>query len=248
MPTVPTLYVVGSAERDVTPDEVEVALHVATRLHRTPQAALADAAEMRARAGADMRARFSDVTIADRRINVREETKRVEVAVGAGRTEHRYEKLGHTGHCVLSMRAGADRAAELVAHGGTHADVDEVRPTFHVSAALARTTRRELECEAVRDGLERAKDLAEAAGHRVAGIVSLGEYAAAPADTGDDGPRVQALMARSIPPPSGGDVQDALSELRPEAQRREAQVPVRVAITPGGGTGIEWTPFPGNAP
>jgi len=243
MPTVPTLYVVGFAERDVTPDDVEVALHIATRLHPTPQAALADAVEMRGRAGADMRARFSDVTIADRRINVREETKRVEVAVGADRTEHRYERLGHTGHCVLSMRAEAGRAAELVAHGGMLADVDEVRPTFYVSAALARATQRDLEREAVRDGLERAQELAEAAGHRVAGIVSLGEPPAEPRSA----PKGEVLALAMVDDRSlsGGDVQDALSELRPEAQRREVRVPVRVAITPGGSKGIEWTPFPG---
>lgn len=246
MPTMPTLFVVGSAERDVTPDEVDVTLHIATPLHPSPQAALAHAAEMRARVDADMRARFADAAIADRRITVREETKRVEVATGAGRTEHHQEALGYTGHCALSMRAGADRAAELVAHGGMHADVESVHPAFHLSAALARATERELECAAVRDGLERAHELAAAAGHTVVGIMAIGEQPAAP--EGDDYPGVLASHALAVDRSmDAGDVQDALSELRPAAQRREARMPVRVAIAPPEG-GSGWRPFARTAP
>lgn len=231
-PEIPTLYVIGTAEREVTPDQVEVTLTIATPLHTDAVAALAEAAQMRARVTTAMRTQLPDVAVADRRITVREEEKTVERRSGYQTYESHREHRGYTGHCEVILRAGAERAAELVAHGGAHPDVAEIRPAFTLSADLRRTAQRELEGDAVRDGLERAGALAVAAGGRVAEIVSIGEWLRAGDDEASDGwQQARFAMNFAIEDHSPQDILDALGEMRPEPVRRSASVPVRVALT-----------------
>jgi uncharacterized protein YggE len=230
MPANPTLFLVGSAEREVTPDEVHVALSVQTRVHATSQPALADAAEKRSRVKRAMEERFPAATVSDARITVRDETKALKTRTGRDTTEYRHELLGYTGHCTLIVRAGADQAGALVAHGGMHPDITSVHPRFNVSRALAREVERELECEAIRDALSRAEELAAAAGHAVDGLISIGEHPpTAPRGYGD-GPEMFSAELRAYAGPPG-DVEDDLSELTPEPELRTEHVPVRVALT-----------------
>jgi uncharacterized protein YggE len=234
MPTSPTLFVVGSAEREVMPDEVHVALRVQTRVHATSRPALADAAEKRARVKGAMQQRFPAATISDARITIRDETKALKTRTGRDTTEYRHELLGYTGHCTLIVRAAADHAGAIVAHGGTHPDVTSVHPRFEVSRTLARAVERELECEAIRDALSRAEELAAAAGHTVGGLISIGEHPpAAPRGYGDD---TEVFAAARMYVGSPGDVEDDLSELTPEPELRTAHVPVRVALAPASAT------------
>lgn len=233
MPDIPTLYVVGSAECEVTPDEIEVSLHISTPVHPESTDALADAAGMRSRVVAAMQTHLPGVEVQDRRIGVHEETKLVERRSGHQTHESHHERRGYTGHCTVVLRAGADRAADLVAHGGAHPDVSEVHPRFLLSAGLRRSTLRRLEAEAVRDGLERAANIAAAAGAQVVEIVSVGEWRRAAPDT--RGPMYPFEAAHVLVDAqmgdSGGDIADALGELRPEPQMHAARVPVRVALT-----------------
>jgi uncharacterized protein YggE len=229
----PTLFVVGTAEREVMPDEVHVALRVQTRVHATSQPALADAAEKRARVKSAMAERFPTATISDARITIRDETKALKTKTGRDTTEYRHELLGYTGHCSLIVRAAADQAGAIVAHGGTHSDVTSVYPRFDVSRTLARAVERELECEAIRDALSRAEELAAAAGHAVGGLISIGEHPPAVRSPWEEGGFSAARELRADS--SGGDVEDDLSELTPEPELRAAHVPVRVALTPRAG-------------
>lgn len=229
MPARPTLFVVGSAEREVMPDEVHVALRVQTRVHATSQPALADAAEKRAGVKKAIVERFPTATVSDARITIRDETKALKTRTGRDTTEYRHELLGYTGHCTLIVRASADQAGAIVAHGGTHPDVSSVYPRFEVSRALSRAVERELECDAIRDALTRADELA-AAGHAVGGLISIGEHPPAEPRGYGDGPQMFAAEMRAYSG-SPDDVEDDLSELTPEPELRTAHVPVRVALT-----------------
>lgn len=227
---IPTLYVVGTAEREITPDQVEVTLRITTPLHAEAADALADAAQMRARVTDAMGTQLPGVAIVDRRISVREEDKKVERRSGYQTYETHFERRGFTGHCEVILKAGVDRAAELVAHGGAHPDVGELQPAFTLSADLRRAKLRELEGDAVRDGLERAADLAAAAGGQVAEIVSIGEWL-----RGEENPDSDHLHRFGIDfafeDGSPRAIVDALGEMRPEPLQRSASVPVRVALT-----------------
>lgn len=232
-PGVPTLYVVGIAEREVTPDRVEVTLTIATPLHAAAAEALAEAAQMRSRVTDAMRTQLPGVAVSDRRISVREVTRKVERRTGHGQLETHYERRGYTGHCEVILRAGAERAAEMVAHGGAHPDVGELQPAFTLSAELRGATLRTLEGDAVRDGLERAGALAAAAGGQLTEIVSIGEWL-----RGQQGreasagwPETMCLVDFAMEDSSPQSILDALGEMRPEPMQRSASVPVRVALT-----------------
>lgn len=228
---IPTLYVVGTAEREVTPDQVEVALRITTLLHPEAADALADAAGMRARVTDVMGTQLPGVAIVDRRISVREEGKKVERRSGYQTYETHFERRGFTGHCEVILKAAADRAAELVAHGGAQPDVGELQPAFTLSADLRRATLRQLEGDAVRDGLERAADLAAAAGGQMAQIISIGEWL--PGEQRADShswPSSVLSMELALEDSSPRAIVDALGEIRPEPLQRSASVPVRVAL------------------
>ncbi|MGD9571948.1 MAG: SIMPL domain-containing protein, partial [Thermoleophilia bacterium] len=138
------------------------------------------------------------------------------------------EVAGHRGDCTLHARAEAGAAAVLVAAAGSLPDVFRVLPRFEVSRALAQATTRELEQEAVRDGLERAASLARAAGVRAGAVLRIAE----PGSRHDDGMVVYSRMAYSGAP---GEIDpDDIGELVPEPEVLSARVLVTVALEPPG--------------
>ena len=159
--TVPTLTVVGRAERDVVPDRVVVSVAVRTPMLPSPQQALGRCAEARRRLLDHLRDAHPTSTIADGRITTLAEQRRVKVEDELdGSTEERWEIDGYTGHCLVTLEDDAAAAAAIVASAGTHPDAERVSPAFVVSRDLARRTAVDLEQEAVRDALDRAEGLA----------------------------------------------------------------------------------------
>jgi uncharacterized protein YggE len=227
---VPTLFVMGSAEREIVPDRVVVSVSVETPLLRSPQEALARAAEARRRLLDDLAAAVPGSAIADGRIATRQEQRSIEEE-RPGRTERRWEVAGYTGHCLITVEDEATMAATIVASAGVHPDAERVTPAFEVSRALARRVRDQLEQEAVRDALVRAEGLAGAAGMAVGPVVSIGEYDPPAAAQRDDAvaysPRERAYVDQD-------QLEDTLGELRPEPQLRTAWVPVRLALVDRG--------------
>lgn len=227
---IPTLYIVGTAEREVTPDRVEVTLSIDTPLHAESAPALADAARMRSRVTDAMRVQFPDLGMVDRRVTVQEVTRRVERRTALGEVETHYERRGFTGHCAVVLGAGVERAAEIVAHAGAHPDVARFHAAFTLSDELRRSAQLELEADAVRDGLDRAAGLAAAAGGRVAEVISIGEWRRG-ADHGAGSGRWDAVYSLSDSNRSlADDIHDELGELVPEPVRRSASMPMRVAL------------------
>jgi uncharacterized protein YggE len=224
---VPTLFVMGDAEREVVPDRVVVSVTVQTPVLRSPQEALSRAAEARRRLLDHLEGALPGTAIADGRVTTREEQRRVEEE-RPGRTETRWEVAGYTGLCLVVIEDGAARAPEIVAAAGAHPDAERVSPAFEVGPQLARRVRDELEREAVRDALARAEGLAAAAGLSVGPVVSIGESGPRP-EPRDDG--LRALADHAYPAPAADELEDALGELRPEPEVRRARVPVRVALT-----------------
>lgn len=223
---IPTLFVIGGAEREVVPDRVVVSAGVQTPVLRTPQEALSAAAESRRRLLDHLAAALPGSAIADGRVTTRQEQRIIEEE-RPGRTETRYEVAGYTGLCQVTIEDEVARAAEIVASAGAHRDADWVSPRFRVGAALARSVRDELEQEAVRDALARATGLAAAAGMAIGAVISIGEGGSRAPDL-DDHPRHEMRMMAA--PPGVQELQDALGELRPEPETRTASVPVRLAL------------------
>jgi uncharacterized protein YggE len=224
---VPTLFVMGSAERLVSPDRVVVSVDVQTPVLRSPRQALTEAVQARRRLLDHLEPALPGAAIADGRVTTREETRRVEEHL-AGRTETRWEVEGYTGLCRVTLEDGVARAAEIVAAAGAHPDAARISPRFEVGPELARSVRDELEQEAVRDALARAAGLAAAAGMAVGGIVSIGEHApSAPREEAEMDLYAQPSMAA---PMSADEVAETLGELRPEPEPRSARVPVRMAL------------------
>ena len=228
---VPTLFVMGGAERLVTPDRVRVSVSVQTPVMRTAPEALARAAEARRRLLDHVAASLPGVAVSDGRITTRQEQRSVEEE-RVGRVETRWEVAGYTGLCLIGVEADAGRAAEIVAGIGAHPDAQRVSPSFEVSPALERRTRDELEREAVRDALERAEGLAAAAGMAVGDVVSIGEHGAPPQYPGGGEPPVYSRMLSADV--SADELEETLGELRPEPEPRSAEVPVRVALREAG--------------
>jgi uncharacterized protein YggE len=231
--TVPTLFVTGSAEREVTPDLVVVSVSVQTPVMPTPQAALSAAADARRRLLGHLEAGLAGVAISDGRVTTRQEQRQIR-AERPGGTETRWEVAGSTGLCLITIQAGAARAAEIVAAAGAHPDAERVSPAFEVSAALERSTRDDLERDAVRDALARAEGLAAAAGMAVGRVVSIGEHApASPQPPGVEHMRYSQPLADMSP----DELEEALGEPRPEPEPRAAEVPVRLELREAGGGG-----------
>jgi uncharacterized protein YggE len=228
---VPTLFVMGSAERLVTPDRVVVAVGVQTPVLRTTQEALSRAAEARRRLLDHLAGALPGARISDARITTRQEERRVEEERPGG-SETRWEVAGYTGLSQVTVEDDAARAGEIVAAAGAHPDAERVAPRFEVSAELGRRVRDELEQEAVRDALARAQGLAAAAGMAAGAVVSIGAHA--PPIARDD---EQMLYSRAVPDLPAQELEEALGELRPEPVLRSEQVPVRVALREAGGGG-----------
>jgi len=248
----PTLLIVGSAEREVMPDRFVVSVAIRSILCESPQRALAECAEARARIRDDVSAVLPDITIRDATITTREETKRVEITTPRDATEsvpqpgargqapsasgweneYRYETLGYRGHCTVTIYADAARAATVLAQASMHPDAYQTRHTFEISRELSsaaqNTNSRSLPSTMrwhVRATLRRRPDM------QSPGLVSIGEIAPAydhefPDD--DDLP----VRAMSTPTLDAGDVEEALTELRPEPRPLSATMPVRVTIRP----------------
>jgi uncharacterized protein YggE len=222
--TVPTLTVVGRAQRDVLPDRVVVSVAVTTKRLPSPQQALTWCAKARRRLLDDLRAAHPATTISDGRITTQAEQRRVKVEDELdGYTEERWEIDGYTGHCLVTLEDDVAAAAAIVGTAGTHPDAERVSPGFVVSPALGRQTAVELEREAVRDALDRAQGLAAAAGMAVGPVLAIGGPDPAPAVRYGE----TFSSARSM---SAGEVEEALGELRPEAETRSDRVTVRVAL------------------
>jgi len=231
---VPTLFVMGGAERLVTPDRVRVSVSVQTPVLRTAPEALARAAEARRRLLDHIAASLPGTAVSDGRITTRQEQRSVQEE-RPGRQETRWEVAGYTGLCLIGVEDEAGRAAEIVAGIGAHPDAQRVSPGFEVSPALERRTRDELEREAVRDALQRAEGLAGAAGMAVGEVVSIGEHGPPPPYPGGGEPPVCGRMLSADV--SAAELEEALGELRPEPEPRSAEVPVRVALRAAGGGG-----------
>jgi hypothetical protein len=75
----PTPFIVGTAEREVMPDRFVISVAITSMLRDTPQRALAECADARARVRDDLCAALPDITIRDATITTRRETKRVKV-------------------------------------------------------------------------------------------------------------------------------------------------------------------------
>jgi uncharacterized protein YggE len=227
---VPTLFVMGSAERLVTPDRVVVSVSVRTPVLRTAQEALSRAAEARRRLLDQLAGTLPGARISDARITTRQEQRRVEEERPGG-VETRWEVAGYTGLSEVTVEDDAARAGEIVAAAGAHPDAERVAPRFEVSPELGRRVRDELEQEAVRDALTRAQGLAAAAGMAAGAVVSIGEHALAPVPRDDD----QIVYSRAMPDLSTQELEEALGELRPEPVLRSQHVPVRVSLREVGG-------------
>ena len=239
--TAATLYLLGQADREVLPDRVVVSVRIRTGLHRSSQAAIADAAACRARLLQDLGARLPEADIRDAAIATEAQTKRVEVRVprdphnpdAGSTTETRYDHLGFVGTSTIRIESAAEAAAASLSACAMHPDTYGTGHRYVVSPELARTVRHELECGAITDALARADGLAAAAACRVSGVVSIGE--APHAEPRED----YAFQERAMMSPSMGDwdaddLEDALGELRPEPELFSVAVPVRLAITPAG--------------
>ena len=225
---VPTLFVVGTAERQVVPDRVVVTVSVQTPVLRSAPEALAAAAEARRRLLDHLAAALPASAVSDGRITTHQEQRSVEEE-RLGRTETRWEVAGYTGLCTIAIEDDAGKAAEIVAAAGSHPDAERVSPYFEVGRALGRHVRDELEQEAVRDALARAQGLAAAGGMAVGPVVSIGEHGPPPGPAPGDYEDVR-MFAAPPSPMAAEDLQDVLGELRPEPQLRTASVPVRVAL------------------
>ena len=224
--TTPTLYVLGRAGRLVMPDRVVVSVAVRTPVLPSPQEALAVCAAARRRLLDHLHAACPDSAIADGRIATEPDQHRVTTEL-AGRREERWEVRGYSGACVVTIEDDASAAGAIVAAAGSHPDAERTVPRFAVGPELARRSRAELEEEAIRDALARAQGLAGAAGLRVGPVLSIGEPEPERPSRGEP----HALYAMADPS-SPRELEDELGELRPEPERFDTAMPVRLALLP----------------
>ncbi len=223
----PHVEVTGDAEREVVPDEIVVTVEIRTPTLPRPTDALAEGIARRGRVRPLLEG-LDGVTLADARVTTAPVHREVKESDPYGGTTTRMEVLGHRGECTLQARAAAGLATVIVATAGSLPDVFRVIPRFEVSRSLSRATTRELEQEAVRDGLARAAALAEAGGVRSGAVLRIGE----PGSRGyDDG---QVLYSRAYSDASMGIDPDDIGELVPEPVTLSARVVVTVALEPAG--------------
>ena len=224
----PTVNVVGEAEREVVPDRVVVTVSIRTPVLPTPAEALALGVARRARVREELAAAVPDATVSDARVTTVAEHEHIEEPDARGRVVSRSVVRGHSGACELRVEAAADRAAAIMGAAGSHQDVAAARPGFAIGAGLRRAVERELEQEAVRDALARAAGLAGAAGMRCGEVLAIGEPPA-----GGDEPRRREVVLHSMAM-DAGEMEEAIGELVPEARTLSARVPVGLALLPTG--------------
>ena len=228
----PSVHVVGTAEREVVPDRVVVDVLIRTPVLATPAEALTEGVARRGRVRQALAAGAPDATISDARVTTREEVERVEEVDPRGRSTTRTVVRGHSGLCELRAEAEAGRAAALMGIVGTHPEVHAARPRFTIGRGLRRAVDRELEQDAVRDGLERGRALAGAAGMGCGEVLAIGEP---PSERAADEPpygrhAVFAVEARA----DGAELEEEFGELVPEPVTISAAVPVSLALLPRG--------------
>lgn len=222
----PTVQVIGDAEREVVPDEVVVVVVIETPVMSTPADALSLGVSRRGRVREALASGAPEAEVSDARVTTVAEYEHVEEPDAQGRVTSRSIVRGHRGLCELRGRAKAARAAALVGVLGTHSDVARVRPIFVVSRTLARSVERELGQEAVRDALGRAKGLARAAGMRLGEVIAIGEPPGR-ADPHESGMLIRATLS------DAHELEDSLGELIPMPQTLSARIAVTVALLPG---------------
>lgn len=223
----PTVHVLGRAERRVVPDRVEVTIQIRTAILPTAAEALALGVERRARVRDALATGAPGAAVSDARVTTMPWYEHVEEPDALGRTTSRSELRGYQGLCRLVAEADAGAAAGIMAVAGTHPDVDGASPAFTVGPALRRATERELEQEAVRDAIKRARGLAVAAGKRLGEVLTVGEPPA-PSPGGHEG----GWTAYEMKSQAVLEMEEALGELVPEAQTLSASVPVSLALLP----------------
>lgn len=223
----PTIHVLGRAERRVLPDRVAVWISVQTPVLPTPAEALALGVERRGRIREALAAGAPGATVSDARVTTVPQYEQVEEADALGRITSHPELRGHRGVCRLVAEADAAAAARIVGIAGTHPDAAGAQPSFEIGAALRRTVERELEQEAVRDAIKRARGLAIAAGKRLGDVLSIGEPPAPRAAPEEGGWAVYSMKSEA-----GLPMEDVIGELVPEAQVIAAAVPVSLALLP----------------
>ncbi len=221
------VHVVGEAERRITPDRVVVSITIQTATLPNPAEALALGVERRARVRDALASGAPDATVSDARVTTQPDHEQVEEPDARGRVTSRSVVRGYTGVCRLNAEAEAGRAAALMAIAGAHPDVTNAYPSFAIGPALRRATGRELEQDAVRDAIARARGLAGAAGTRLGEVLAIGEPPARGAGHREDG-----LTAYSMAS-GAADLEGVLGELVPEAQTLWVAVPVSLALLPG---------------
>lgn len=222
----PSVHVVGTAERRVVPDRVVVTVVIRTPVLRTPAEALALGVERRARVRGALAAAAPAATVSDARVTTLSDDERVEETDPRGRVTARVVVRGHFGLCEMRVEDAAADAAGLMGVVGAHPDVTAARPAFAIGDDLRRATERELEQDAVRDAVARGAALAGAAGMRCGEVLAIGEPPAGRAP--DEGRFATYAMADMAPPGLG----EAIGELVPEAQTLTARVPVSLALLP----------------
>lgn len=221
------MHVLGEAERRVVPDRVVVTVTIRTPVLRTPAEALGLGVERRGRVRDALAGGTPDAVVSDARVTTLPQHEQVEEPDAQGRVRTRSVLRGHVGLCRLVAEAEASRAAAIMAVAGSHPDVESAVPSFTIGPALRRATARELEQEAVRDAIKRARGLATAAGKRLGEVLSIGEP-----PVGASGHGETVFAAYSMKADMGAELEEALGELVPEAQTLTAAVPVSLSLLP----------------
>jgi uncharacterized protein YggE len=222
----PSIRVDGEATREVDPDVVDVHVEIKSRIQDTQEAALEAALRVRGHVRDLVAERHSDARVTDTRIRVAEHgvERRRELATGS---EIDHVVQGYYGLCVVSIRDAAPRAAELVAAVGAGDEYASGPPAYSLSDQLRTTVTSELEREAVVRARERAERLAEAAGCRLAGVLSIGWR-------GPEEPRASTHL-HAMGHATIDERLALLEELRPEPIRVDVVVPVEFALEEAAG-------------
>lgn len=225
---VPHVTVIGAAEREVVPDEVVVVLEIVTPVLATPTEALSLGIEWRRIVRDLLTESAPDAIVSDARVTTMTEHEEVRERDVYGDQTARVEIRGHRGVCEVRARAAAGRAAALMALAGTQAAVTRARPEFVISRDLNRTSLRELEQDAVRDGLKRAEGLAAAAGLRPGGVISITPPGMSRGEIHEQDMVAFSPMAKA----ARIDMEEALGEIAPEPSLLSATVSVTIALRP----------------
>lgn len=228
----PTLLVEGTVEREVEPDRVTIAAQLRSGVATEPSEALEATLAARSSLRDVLAVRHPSAAVSDTAVRVERHMVERKERTGPGTTETQWVHAGYIGWCRVAAGADAADAAGLVATFVAADDGSLESPVFTLSPALERTVSLELDCEAIRDAHRRAEAMAEAAGCRIAGILSIGE-----SPRRDEGiePRAFAAKPGYDAMAVADDLTALIGELRPEPVRVIRSVPVRFLLVPADG-------------